>query len=100
HTRSDRDWSSDVCSSDLHAPIDHLGRWAVAGLVFGIASLSRFQATGLLIGTLVGTMLSVGSLTARTKCAMSLVLGAALPLLFWRTLLLLTQGYVPDNYNF
>src|SRR2546421_9200639 len=22
HTRSDRDWSSDVCSSDLHAPLE------------------------------------------------------------------------------
>src|SRR5206468_8897044 len=26
HTRSDRDWSSDVCSSDLEAPMDDLLR--------------------------------------------------------------------------
>src|SRR5207249_6256058 len=31
HTRSKRDWSSDVCSSDLAAGANELGRRAVAG---------------------------------------------------------------------
>src|SRR3989440_5956659 len=32
HTRSDRDWSSDVCSSDLHAPGEPGGARAEAGV--------------------------------------------------------------------
>src|SRR2546421_7419196 len=32
HTRSDRDWSSDVCSSDLLAPVSEKGFDAYLGL--------------------------------------------------------------------
>src|SRR2546421_9271699 len=49
HTRSDRDWSSDVCSSDLPmvAPPDHWARALVYGaaavlVVVGTLLLARF----------------------------------------------------------
>src|SRR2546421_2187635 len=43
HTRSDRDWSSDVCSSDLFA------KWLVAGQIS--LSLVTLVAAGLLLGS-------------------------------------------------
>src|SRR2546421_5837592 len=47
HTRSDRDWSSDVCSSDLPATGD--GRW----LPYGVAYLGLALAAALLLHRLV-----------------------------------------------
>src|SRR5690606_41174520 len=39
HTRFSRDWSSDVCSSDLSAPAWVLGEGAVCALGVGAAAL-------------------------------------------------------------
>src|SRR6266511_3223467 len=41
HTRFSRDWSSDVCSSDLHAPADAMATPSIAAVVplrVGLAS--------------------------------------------------------------
>src|SRR3989440_1547536 len=41
HTRSDRDWSSDVCSSDLCSPLDVLLGYASSGLHTNGYTLAR-----------------------------------------------------------
>src|SRR3989440_8379962 len=54
HTRSDRDWSSDVCSSDLLGLKLGLGHWISAPLALlgttlmaGVFGLIALRATGL-----------------------------------------------------
>src|SRR5207249_5415830 len=59
HTRSKRDWSSDVCSSDLDLAI---------GLATGAPRRAVLKAFGAgVFGTLAGTML--GPLAAHADCS-------------------------------
>src|SRR5437870_2460551 len=39
HTRWPRDWSSDVCSSDLYVLRERLNRWMAVGIVLGFAGV-------------------------------------------------------------
>lgn len=74
--------------------------WAVAGLVFGVAYLTRFAAAGFLLGALLGVWFLSASLKDRLRITALLAAGAAVPVLGWMALLLAVQGYVPANYNF
>src|SRR5678810_396912 len=54
------------------ATVQQKRRWFVAGMLFGIAALARFQSTGLLIGAVVGTLLLEGPIRARGRGALLL----------------------------
>src|SRR3989475_6447612 len=48
HTRFDCDWSSDVCSSDLYAPVGrHCHAWHVGQEIFDLAPSDPLRAFGL-----------------------------------------------------
>jgi hypothetical protein len=74
--------------------------WLLAGLLFGLAALARFQSLAFLLGAALGTLFLIAPLRERLRSAALLVAGAVLPLMAWTALLLLVQGFVPQNYNF
>src|SRR5699024_12105295 len=55
HTRSKRDWSSDVCSSDLQAKLTQYTRYMTLGLaVLNATTLVSTVRTGALFGNVEG----------------------------------------------
>src|SRR5216683_4368380 len=52
HTRSDRDWSSDVCSSDLMAVGQQVPRWIASQMGLTAEGLARSGAIAALTGTI------------------------------------------------
>src|SRR3989440_9035080 len=63
HTRSDRDWSSDVCSCDL--PVE----WAVAASGEGSAAVAQIDATGAFVAETPGVYTVTASLGGRSADA-------------------------------
>ena len=82
------------------ATLDRNREWFLAGLLFGIAALARFQSIGLLLGGVAGTFVLEGPIRARGRGALLLVFGAAIPVVAWKSFLLAVQGYVPVDANF
>jgi hypothetical protein len=78
-----------------------LPRVAVSGFLFGIAILTRFQATGFLLGMLVGTLLTLRRPAGLTLIASMVGAGMAASVVWgWQSFLLHKQGFVPPNENF
>jgi len=85
----------------LRTPPDQPTKWLFPGLLFGIAYLTRFQALGFLVGAAAGLLLIPSiPFVSRAKCAVFLIIGAAVLPVLWNLLLISQQGYVPANYNF
>ncbi len=74
--------------------------WLLAGLVFGVAYLTRFSAAGYLLGALVGVWLLQAALKDKARITALIAAGAAAPVVAWNLFLRLAQGSVPANYNF
>lgn len=74
--------------------------WLLAGILFGIAGLGRFQATGFLLGAVFGFVLVRCSWRLRARAALLVVAGFLLPLTAWHLFLLVAQGFAPSNFNF
>jgi hypothetical protein len=74
--------------------------WFLAGVLFGIAGLGRFQATGFLLGALFGFVLVRFSWRLRVRAALLVVAGFLLPSTAWHLFLLVAQGFTPSNFNF
>lgn len=88
-------------TSTLNAPPSKPIRWALPGLLFSLALLTRFQALGFLIGAFAGILLTAdASLSTRAKSVGVLLLSAFLPVALWNAFLLATQGFIPENHNF
>lgn len=80
---------------------EHPRRWFIVGLMFGLAMLTRFQATGFLLGALAGAVVFYRvPWRRRITIATALGAGAVLPVVAWMAFLRLTQGHPPANYNF
>jgi hypothetical protein len=78
-----------------------VSRWLGVGAVFGAAYLVRFQALGFLAGAICGVLaLETASWRRSVRLSMLLAVGAAIPIAGWYALLLATQGFLPQNYNF
>ena len=72
-----------------------------AGLIFGLASLVRFQNNGLLLGALAGfVILPEITWSKRIAGATVLLLGWVIPTVSWSAYLGQVQGSAPENYNF
>jgi hypothetical protein len=74
--------------------------WVVAGILFGIATLGRFQSTGFLLGAVCGFAFVRHPWKLRLRAALLVVAGFLLPLTAWHVFLLLAQGFTPTNFNF
>ncbi len=74
--------------------------WFLAGILFGIAALARFQATGFLLGAVLGFVLVRYPWKLRVTAALLVVAGFLLPLTAWHLFLLVAQGFAPSNFNF
>src|SRR5206468_8577908 len=95
HTRSDRDWSSDVCSSDLAADFINI-KIMKSGLLaaLDIAAYARAAGLRLMIGGMVETRIAMG-------CSFGLVLGrGGFDLLDLDTPLLLATDPVKGGYRY
>jgi hypothetical protein len=85
----------------LRADVNRATSWLLPGFVFGIAYLTRFQALGLLLGALAGTLfIYSGRITSRVKCALVLLAAAVLPIAGWNGFLMWYQEFIPRNQNF
>lgn len=84
----------------LRTPLTDSTGWLLAGLLFGVAYLTRFAALAYLLGALVGAMMLQGRIKDRLRVGAMLAVGAAAPALLWILFLQLVQGYLPVNYNF
>ena len=74
---------------------------AASGFLFGIAILTRFQATGFLLGLIGGTLLTLRRPAWHTLAALSVSAGtAAMVVWSWQIFLIHEQGFVPQNQNF
>jgi hypothetical protein len=75
--------------------------WILAGILFAIAFLTRFQALGFLMGASFGVLLRIHTpISKRLLTLGALVLGFIIPVSGWYGLLQWRQGYIPANYNF
>lgn len=74
--------------------------FARSGLLFGVAALARYQANGFFLGALLGTAFLPLTVRGRMGRGLGLALGFLTPVLLWKLLLLIVQGYAPANYNF
>jgi 4-amino-4-deoxy-L-arabinose transferase-like glycosyltransferase len=75
--------------------------WLLAGLFFGVAFLTRFQALGFFFGASVGVMfLNQTPFSRRISNVAGLLGGFALPVAAWYLFLLWSQGFIPQNHNF
>jgi hypothetical protein len=74
--------------------------WFLAGILFGIATLGRFQSTGFLLGALCGFAFVSWPWKLRLRAALLVVAGFLLPLTAWHAFLLVAQGFTPTNFNF
>jgi hypothetical protein len=84
----------------LRARPEETAHWLGAGVAFGLAYLTRFQALGFLGGAVLGTLFIRAAWRRRALAAAGLLLGAALPIAAWYAFLLGVQGYTPANHNF
>lgn len=84
----------------LRTPIANSTGWLLAGLLFGVAYLTRFAALAYVLGALIGTLMLQARIKDRIRVGAMLALGAAGPALLWIVFLHVAQGYVPANYNF
>jgi hypothetical protein len=80
--------------------VDNYRRWAVAGLLFGMASLVRFQSFAFLLGALVGIAFLRGTWSAKIRAGATLFFLGVLPTAAWKVFLVLYQGAPPVNWNF
>jgi hypothetical protein len=81
-------------------PVERMRPWVLGGLMFGVAALSRTQAIGFLLGAIGMTVFLSGAWRHRIRSASLLIVGAVIPLMAWRFLLMAVQGDVPVNYSF
>lgn len=84
----------------LRTPVAASNGWLLAGLLFGVAYLTRFAALAYLFGALGGALMLQARIRDRFRVGAMLAAGAAVPALLWILFLQLVQGYVPANYNF
>jgi hypothetical protein len=74
--------------------------WLLAGLLFGLAYLTRFASAGYLLGAMAGVWLLPASLKDKARVTALIAAGAAAPALAWTLFLHAAQGFVPVDYNF
>lgn len=80
--------------------VDNYRGWLLAGLLFGLAYLTRFSSAGYLLGALAGVWLLQAPLKDKARVTALIAAGAAAPVLAWTLFLYAMQGFVPANYNF
>ena len=93
-------WLLLAVAASVGATIDDRRRWIIVALLFGLASLVRFQAFGFLLGTLLGIALLPGTWPAKLRTAAMVLIVAMLPTIAWKVFLVITQGSAPENWNF
>jgi hypothetical protein len=74
--------------------------WLLAGVLFGIAGLGRFQTTAFLLGAVFGFVFVRCPWKLRLRAALLVMGGFLLPLTAWHLFLLVAQGFAPSNFNF
>ena len=93
-------WLLAAIAVTVGATVDNRRRWIAAALLFGLASLVRFQAFGFLLGTVLGIAFLPGTWRSRIRTAAVVLVVGILPTIAWKVFLVITQGSPPANWNF
>ena len=93
-------WLLAAIATTVGASVDNRRRWIAAALLFGLASLVRFQSFGFFLGAVLGIAFLPGMWRARIQTAALVLIVGILPSIAWKVFLVLTQGSAPANWNF
>jgi len=93
-------WLLAAVATTVGATIGDRRRWLAAGLLFGLASLVRFQSFGFLLGAVLGIAFLPGTGASKIRTATLLFVVGIIPTVAWKVFLVLSQGSAPANWNF
>ncbi len=93
-------WVLAAITTTVGARLEDTRKWILAGALFGVGALVRFQTFGFLLGAIVGTFLVKGTWVQRMRSATIMLVTAIVPTVAWRLFLVSVQGSSPQNWNF
>jgi hypothetical protein len=80
-------WPLAAIAATVGATVDNRRRWIAAALLFGLASLVRFQSFGFLLGTVLGIAFLPGTWRSRIRTAALVLVVGIFPTIAWKVFL-------------
>src|SRR5207249_6863365 len=98
HTRSKRDWSSDVCSSDLQRALSRARNWLLGALTVGLAaSITLSEATLVVLAVvLVAGRRAAAEGAARPRATWPLI-GPLIAFALWTLVTVAASGHLRQS---